>query len=707
MNKKNLNLFFVLFCILNIYFNSYTVIPANRDIMIFNENGTVENFDITLNNPLDSGYPIGLGSITLKLVIALYKEPSPILCTASLVENIFKHKNFFEEFCQKKPQDLFNKYKNYVRFNSLQFVTNFARDCKLLNNIYIQLTNENKNTKQTNIKLKDLSLKVGSLISRLEQKIYEELTYYLICTYVPFDRYIIKGLTGQDGKIISYLFIPYSYLNTIDKKYTHKPLRSKKSYDEPSEPIEKALGLKMNHYEDVKIDTATINNHANSDIIKSSFPKIITNNIFVEKKNLDKDVYQAWAIYLNGHGGNTELAGMNLAPFKNVLNFFNNDITTSLFFYLTCFAVSQFVDAYKKETTNEIVNLNYTIATCALADTPTNSRISINGWFWDYSRNRIIFNFENYNFTEYFKVLEQKTKKPISYIEEFSYIVNFIDSKGRISDLHNVPSIRFPGTNWFSVIDISKVLLELTNIRVIAQGTEPLIINKTIKTTKDAILLYTQNIPFELDIQKPQIDTKFPSIVSMVLGGAVSHIIKSINAKDYNLIEIFKAFFPFSVLASQRMFIIEKLIAKNNSPEIGNLGEIELNNVIVANIGIVGKEGKNFIIFRNGADKLHCALWAPAIQPPENLEVLLADCKLLPTELINFFETAKVSTGEKFTGFLYTLQGEEQISFDKIIEALEKRKKLIAQKERAIKIENMINTLKTLNMQLRSLSALI
>lgn len=723
MNK---NLFalrvILLFFTLDISFECNAVIPANRDIMIFNESGSNKNLQLTLSSN-KIGIPGGLKQgITLILMAALYQEAAPIICTAHLIENIFNHQKLFKEFCTDQPSKLFEKYKS-KRFGSLKDVTNFANNCKRINTFYSNLEDKYKSAGPVDPTKEPREIPFAEKLNSPEKL---EIGHYLLCNFVPFERYIIRRIPNSTGKTILYLLVPRSYLMRINEEYKHEEVE--KNENGPLQPIEKALGLKINHYDDTKIDSKAIEEHASSvNISADSITDIFVNKQELMHSDLDlhKNIYQAWAVYIMGHGnrylmspGNSpempgfhgeikcaQVAGFSLPQFKNLMSFFNNQVLTSLVFYSSCYTIGKFADLFKKETEDEIISLNYAIATSSLSDSITSARLNIPKMYWNYASQAIFFNFTPYNFSKFFASLREGSGF-INYSDLFSFVAYFKDLDGKIVRLSNVPSIRFPGTKWFNVIDIPKRIIELTKIRVLIQGTKPLLVNKTKEMAKDAILLYDEKIPFEINAEKPQGVNQFPAIVSMTPGSS-THQIESIEAKDYNLTQVLQAFFPFKKLASPKEFNVKKLTAKNDLPNLGiSLDQVVvLNDVVIANKGRFNGQERNYIFFKTGDEKVYCAIWSPSV-PPKDLKEIVGPCELdyMSGKVIKFVPSTLIPVSEKFSGIVQTTEGPEVVSVEKIIEALEKKKTIIEQ-TKAVRLEEMLNSLKNLNMQLSSLSA--
>src|SRR6185369_14510681 len=87
-------------------------------------------------------------------------------------------------------------------------------------------------------------------------KIIEYQDVYIKCSEAPFDKYIIKKLS-QYSNDSHYLFIPKSYINSIDSSYVHKTVDHDIDPSAPLEPIEEKLGIKFNHYADVELKAPT------------------------------------------------------------------------------------------------------------------------------------------------------------------------------------------------------------------------------------------------------------------------------------------------------------------------------------------------------------------------------------------------------------------------------------------------------------------
>jgi len=467
-------------------------------------------------------------------------------------------------------------------------------------------------------------------------------------------------------------------------------------------------------------------NEKNSNYTKSAAGKQLDNKIKLEEYNLLQLKYERFTLRWTKQAYATRIGGLNLQEFKKALIFFNTKIITGFLFYTSCFAGGQLaIDAYKNETQNTLSDFNYTIATDSSFDVPTRKEIiisSLNAYFnkaenqfnekkllkiIDFSEKRIVLH-SNINYRNFFKQLEEFPLKSSSYLELFANVnpllANFQIRLRNKDWVQALPSIRFPGTTWFNTVELPKNVVQLTKIKVLARGNEPLVIDQ--KTNKKrAILLYTNDIPFEVII-KSSPKKYIPSIVSMNPGTAV-HVLESLDVSEFDLSKTLLSFFPFGEFSGSKLFLIKKLKAITNL----GLGTYKNQPHVFENVMIVfnGKLEEqdpfsNFIFFTGPYNHAYSYKWQAGSRLPDTFYTKLD--KKAPKDykerLLKYFETRIPSISDgKFSGILDTTEGREKISFDTVKKLFEKR--INELKELNFKMH--INQLSYLNQSLSNLES--
>lgn len=319
-----------------------------------------------------------------------------------------------------------------------------------------------------------------------------------------------------------YLLLHKSYLER--KKISEKEVMG---YDAQGflTPVEMYLGLKVNH-----MRTVTFDDIAKTTPLVSATDYFISalknNSLFVTNAEYAQGAFRAyrsaWAIFMAGHGDNSgdkdkiKVAELSRDAFIEFLSFLESKITTKLFYYATCMSGGK-VESLIYRTNEEGVVKNYpfVIISQSLTDSIATVSTSLKNSYCDF--------------------LKEVTQSDcIDYKKLASYVTPGL-SKNQPAE--KLPKIKFPGLEWFSVIDEEKVVSigsVLTKTR-----TAPLNVGEFLKRkgSKEkgplAILLYTKDIPFELIIDSSGIDDSPPQIISMV-PGPVLHTIKGISSHTYS-----------------------------------------------------------------------------------------------------------------------------------------------------------------------------
>jgi len=366
-------------------------------------------------------------------------------------------------------------------------------------------------------------------------------------------RWIVKEIS--DNNI--YLLIPHTYLNKIGidinlvKSYT--PMGS-------ISPVELQLGLKVNHMKTV--DLATINKIAlglNRDKDRKNAGYFIEALYDTDKKTSDifcmrsdyqgKTVLPVWSFYLLGHGtmkestGGGTLAHITVNDFKKVLNFLDHKINTRLLVYSSCYGAGTNAEIIYKDSMSAIQKTySFAIITEAITDAPTEGKASA------------------FDFNIFLK--EVTTFGPIDYKKAIESVCLYTKDTydpltkklGERRLWGNVPQIKLPGLEWFSVMESQKDIAQIGSILAQARDPQkPLNIVKFFNADPKGLLLYAAEIPFELIINSVNMD----AIISMIPGDALHKIKKiSSNRKTEDVIDWFM---KIELLDPLKIFFIEEV----------------------------------------------------------------------------------------------------------------------------------------------------
>jgi len=377
--------------------------------------------------------------------------------------------------------------------------------------------------------------------------------------------WVVKEINKQ-----FYLLLPKKYLQQRGIS-----LHDAQQYNAngPLTPIELALGLKVNHMKteaDIKTILLRFNLYA-SDFVDNLHDIFVTNQ---EYPMHYKSSIPAWQIYLEGHGGaNHSIAGLSLDNFKEFLHFLEIRITTRLLYYLSCYAAgANSATIYRDAKSGIERTYPFAIITQALTDAVTVTTrympISLN------SQGRLVLSFVHDRFKVFFE--NTSTQDSIDY-QQMIRTMSPVTANRHIGSF---PQIKFPGLPWFSVLDIDNRAVSIGSIMA-ASRTAPLDIvtffaKRGVKSVPRALLLYTQEVPFEIVL--PGVSPM--RMVSMIPGDA-SHHIKKISyfikkGDAYVIMEDFVNLFLIDLLAPHKIFAIDLLTLDRSK------GAPEYHKVIVS-----------------------------------------------------------------------------------------------------------------------------
>ncbi len=318
-----------------------------------------------------------------------------------------------------------------------------------------------------------------------------------------------------------------------------------------------------------------------------------------------------WIVYLMGHGHPQEtVATIPVDQFHRILDFFDEKVLTKLLVYLSCYAAGVNEELIYKnvQDVGKQRIYSYPIMSAALNDYAVMSQM-------------MVFVFANKD------VLDDPLLKPediawdsgeliagqTRFFSKFfntalaSEILDFkalaqslrlgIETGIGKQSLHGA-QLRLPGLPWFSVINAQDSTVSIGNV-LAATRTQSMNVMAFFQQQRSAkskngplgLLLYTQNIPFKLDMSTlPEL----PEIISMVPGPAV-HRLSWIDAGPKELMDVLKKFRTDEIV--QKVYLIDYL-------EVAPTGIVVPKNVKLImpayNIIIDGKS-----IFYNSAERYY------------------------------------------------------------------------------------------------------
>ena len=315
----------------------------------------------------------------------------------------------------------------------------------------------------------------------------------------------------------------------------------------PLTAVEMQLGLKVNHMRTVKA-TAIKKPTPQPELADYFTEALRKNSLFITNSEYTQEFseyHSAWSIFIVGHGlMHTMVAGIALDEFKEFLSFLENKVSTKLLYYVSCFGAGEnshrlYSSSYNN--TQEGVDKTYPFAiiTQALTDAT------------------VYIQFFKVKFTQFLHLAT--TSDCINYRELAACITPDLNDP-RLA-VGNLAQVKFPGLEWFSVIDESKVVSigsVLAKTRTAPLNIETFFKKKGEQARPLAILLYTQNIPFELIINSIGAFYWPPLIISMIPGNAF-HTIKKISSYSYSTDHLMGSISSTVNLEAHKTFVVEEL----------------------------------------------------------------------------------------------------------------------------------------------------
>ena len=466
-------------------------------------NGLLIFLDDSESDTSSGQYKIGFASNGF--LGAFLEEAGPITVSASILDNV-------KEYQKPKEQDPALLVERYNDINKLFTIDMDDDSAKEIKSIILAAISFNKTTTQA---------------------------------------WVIKKINDA-----LYLLLPKSYLQ--NKNVSETEVQSFISAEDKTiTSVEQQLGLKVNHMETVE-DIDTIKKPLPEPPFTTYFMPALwdneyqTSSIFVtnhEYYRYKNNTIPLWSILIQGHGTVGGLiVGLWLEDFKQFLSFLERAIHTKLLCYVSCYAAGINHKILYGDVQSRIdKTYPFAIITQAVTDAAIASPLIRVSAMQDKLQASSAIPYKDF-------LLKAMTSEII--IAHEMNILRFIQ---------RLPQIKFPGLPWFSVLDeqewcsIGSILAKTR--------TEPLDIETFFARQGKpahpyAILLYAQDIPFELIINtklEAPVSGLPPTMVSMIPGNAI-HRIKKISSTAHNIDELLFSFSRIRMLVPEKIFIIDEVV---------------------------------------------------------------------------------------------------------------------------------------------------
>ena len=308
------------------------------------------------------------------------------------------------------------------------------------------------------------------------------------------------------------------------------------------------LGIKINKLQKVDLSSIPADNETPSDDLKKFLQDILITHADTKKlsANSDNDFLNLWDILFFGHGlaGKT-IAGMTTASFTSVLDFLNFGIHTRSLFYISCYSGGTNLEEAYRYTTHigekEHKNFNFMIIVLNAfeTETATGARNSSQG------------------IIDYFQMLNAYITgpKPPSLLRVVEYISGDESVKSSFSKEKKelqLPVVRFPHTQWFNIVEASKLpasiksktpIIESDLPESMKSGQEALQGKKMIRITNSSIQRIINrgkdkkiNIPEEVKLIV--VEARYVPIPVVISGNEMPLIVPLESNKNYFFAEI-------------------------------------------------------------------------------------------------------------------------------------------------------------------------
>ena len=339
------------------------------------------------------------------------------------------------------------------------------------------------------------------------------------------------------------------------------------------------LGIKINKLQKVDLSSISADNETPSDDLKKFLQDILITHADTKKlsANSDNDFLNLWDILLFGHGlaGKT-IAGMTTASFTSVLDFLNFGIHTRSLFYISCYSGGTNLEKAYRYTTHmdekEHKNFNFMIIVLNAFETVTFTGLPSKGMI------------------DYFQMLNAyiTNQNPPSLLQVVKNISGDESVKSSFSKEKKelqLPVVRFPHTQWFNIVEASKIPIIKSDIRKLRITDD--LIQQVMNNSDEKKIVIPQGVySIEFESRYIPIPIVFKSrkdspFVSTEKGK--DYFIEEIDARECELIGGGRSI--FTVMQNFGPFYIKKLITKGDpNPDIQS-SEITANTFDNVRIG--------------------------------------------------------------------------------------------------------------------------
>ncbi len=367
------------------------------------------------------------------------------------------------------------------------------------------------------------------------------------------------------------------------------------------------------------------------------------------------------------------IAGLTIEAFREFLQSLEK-INTNFFIYKTCYAGDRHLEL-PYQTLGFPLIYPFPIVASGIS---ANTSKTVGGFTTFPSQN--ITNIEvtekkdllykitpHLDFKKFFETLTLTTTlTPWTYTDVTNYVLTW-----KVA-LENIPNIRLPGTDRFTVIN-SPELIHLTKVRasIAAAENRPIIIEPIkIKTKQEpikgltipdepppinpkAVLLYTPYLPITIEIELDKKEN-LPFFIPMV-AGQTEYYIGRIISKDHTLEQVIASFFKLSHIATNKTILIENLECKDQLNRFINYKNVIIEQKIVEKQeGLIGLVINLYYETNGEFYKVEEIFLEQGKKPEEKLEERIRVKKIFSREaLLDRFKTTKQNLERTFGPIIF------------------------------------------------------
>ena len=280
----------------------------DRDLMILLDFGQSEEVlrSELMKHSMIHGAPRSalaqLGAMTCTMIPALYQKAAPMIVSKSLLYSLIARKKIFKDCLTLDIAQLSRRY-GHQKISRAPSLGVFKQHCLYGQRMYNSIKSELSTILKTGTP-QEISKAIDTLTSKhpyleasaprslqhysdrrsIKEDMHQELQAYALCYYAPLSSkdFIIKEVSSELA-----LLVPRNYISGLtDTEYKETATIT---------PLEKRLGIKLNHLKDITLD----------DLFKKTpitFKIPLCNHlteILVTKKEGSS---HTWAVYMTGHG---------------------------------------------------------------------------------------------------------------------------------------------------------------------------------------------------------------------------------------------------------------------------------------------------------------------------------------------------------------------------------------------------------------------